>query len=111
MDNLESYREIIRRILNELAKVPYSYGDLRCVPVFDREHDRYLLVTQGWDDQRRVHGTIVHIDIINGKIWVQRDSTNVGIVRELEEAGVPKDQIVLGFHQPHVRPLTDYAVA
>ena len=49
MGNLENYRQIIRRILTELANIPYSHGNLRCLPVFDQENDRYLLVTQGWN--------------------------------------------------------------
>ena len=111
MDYLEGYREIIRRVLTDLASIPYSHGDLRCIPVFDREHDRYMVLTQGWDGKRRVHGVVVHLDIIDGKIWLQCDNTDAVIARELEQAGVPKNHIVLGFRPPHVRPLTDYAVA
>ncbi|HIE29079.1 TPA: hypothetical protein EYP66_17540 [Candidatus Poribacteria bacterium] len=33
-----------------------------------------------------------------------------GIADELEEAGVPKDKIVLGFRSPDVRKYTGYAV-
>ena len=111
MDHVIRYRELIRRILTARAKIPYSHGDLHCKPVFDPDNDSYLLVTQGWDGKRRVHGIVIHLDIIGGKIWVQRDGTNASIVEELEEAGVPKDHIVLGFRPAHVRPLTDYAVA
>jgi hypothetical protein len=111
MDHVEQYRELIRRILTTRAAIPYSHGDMKCQSVFDRDNDRYLLLTQGWDGKRRVHGVVIHLDIIGGKIWVQRDSTNVSIVEELEEAGVPKDRIVLGFRRAEVRPLTDYAVA
>jgi hypothetical protein len=111
MDTVAQYREIICRLLSERAKIPYSHGDMHCQTVFDRDHDSYLLLSQGWDGKRRVHGIVIHLDIIGGKIWVQRDGTNVSIVKELEEAGVPKDHIVLGFRPAHVRPLTEYAVA
>ncbi|MFN0112370.1 MAG: element excision factor XisI family protein, partial [Blastocatellia bacterium] len=33
------------------------------------------------------------------------------IATDLEEAGVPKEDIVLGFQPPKVRPYTEYAVA
>jgi hypothetical protein len=36
--------------------------------IFDREADRYLLLIHGWDGRRRVHGCLIHVDIINGKI-------------------------------------------
>ncbi|GAB4212635.1 MAG: hypothetical protein OHK0022_48680 [Roseiflexaceae bacterium] len=61
--------------------------------------------------KRRVHGVIVHIEIIDGKVWLQRDDTDFAIAKELVAAGIPQDQIVLGFHSPEVRPFTGVAVA
>lgn len=111
MDTLENYRQIIRRILTEYARVPYAYGEIQIEPVFDRESDRYLLIILGRENDRRVHGCLAHIDIINGKVWIQRDGTEHGIANELVEAGVPKDQIVLGFRSPELRKHTEFAVA
>jgi hypothetical protein len=51
------------------------------------------------------------VDIINGKFWIQRDGTEYGIARELVDAGVPKEQIVLAFRAPEIRKHTGYAVA
>jgi hypothetical protein len=90
--------------------VPYAYGEIQLVTVFDTERDHYLLMTVGWH-KRRVHGCLVHVDLINGKFWIQRDGTEYSIARELEDAGIPKDQIVLAFRTPEVRKLSDYAVA
>lgn len=59
----------------------------------------------------RVHGCIVHIQIIDSKIWIQRDGTEDGIANDLVNAGIPKDQIVLGFHPLEIRPYTEYAVS
>ena len=64
----------------------------------------------GWD-KYRVHGCLVHVDLIDGKFWIQRDGTEHGIARDLEAAGVPKDHIVLAFRAPEIRPYTGYAVA
>jgi hypothetical protein len=111
MASLDKYREIICRVLTDLASLPCHHRDMKSSAVFDREHDRYMVITDGWDGLRRVHHIVAHIDIIDDKIWVQADNTDIGIVRELEEAGVPKHDIVLGFRHPEVRPLTDYAVA
>jgi hypothetical protein len=65
----------------------------------------------GWEGSRRVHGALIHVDIVDGKIWIHRDGTEDGIAGELEEAGIPKSAIVLGFREPDVRPYTGYAVA
>jgi hypothetical protein len=110
MATIDTYRQVIERVLTEYAKLPYAHGDIQTQTVFDRAGDHYLLVNVGWDD-RRVHGCLVHIDIIDGKIWIQRDGTEYGIARELEDAGVPKDRIVLAFRSPEIRKYTGYAVA
>ena len=107
---LESYRAIIERILTEYAKYPYAYGEIDRQLVFDRERDHYLLLSVGWD-KHRVHGCVVHIDLIDGKCWIQRDGTETGMARELVAAGIPKDRIVLAFKSPEIRPHTGYAVA
>lgn len=110
MDTIEKYREIAERVLTEYAQYPYAYGEIERQLVFDRERDHYLLLSVGWD-KSRVHGCLVHLDIINGKIWIQRDGTEDGIAYDLEAAGVPKDHIVLAFRPPKFRHYTEYAVA
>ena len=43
-------------------------------------------------------------------IYVQEDATDFDIVGELERQGVPATDIVLAFHAPFKRPITEYAV-
>ena len=111
MDQIENYRKTIEDILNEHARIPYAHGNLRCETVFDRESDRYLLVTVGWQEDQRIYHVLVHVEILDGKLWIQHDGTEDGVATELVAAGVPKDQIVLGFHEPEVRPYTEFAAA
>ena len=56
-----------------------------------------------------VYGTIIHVDIRDGKIWIQRDFTEEGVASELVELGVPKTDIVLGFKPPYMRQFMDFA--
>ena len=111
MDTLTKYRQIVREVLLPYTKIEYANvdaeNDLLC------DHDRYVVLSVGWSEipRRRVHGCLIHIDIIDGKIWIQRDGTEDGVAVDLEEAGVPKSDIVLGFQEPGVRHLTDYAAA
>jgi hypothetical protein len=111
MDTAESDRQLIETILIDYAKVPYSHGDFHLQTIFDRDGDHYLLLLVGWEGIRRVHGCLVHVDIINQKFWIQRDGTERGIAASLLEAGVPKDRIVLAFRSPEKRRMTDFAVA
>jgi hypothetical protein len=98
-------------VLTEYVRLQYAYGEIQNEAVFDREADRYLVMSVGWQKVKRIHGCLIHIDIINGKVWIQRDGTEHGIANDLVQAGIPKDRIVLGFHTPDVRPYTEYAVA
>ena len=110
MDRIERYREIARRIVEDYARYKPSHGQIDTEAVVDRDKDHYEVMHVGWDGQRRVHGTVVHLDIIGGKIWIQYDGTNRPVADELLSAGVPKEDIVLGFHPADVRPLTEFAV-
>ncbi len=76
--------------------------------IIDKDH--FELMAVGWHDRRRVHAAVLHLDIIDGKIWVQYDGTDRPVVDELEAAGVPKEDIVLAFHSPEVRKHTGFAV-
>lgn len=110
MDKLDRYRDLIERILKEYAQVRYSYGNLENRVVFDRERDQYALISLGWSQKHREHGVVTHLEIKDGKIWIQEDNTESGIATDLEAAGIPKEDIVLGFRHPHLRPYTEYAV-
>ena len=112
MDRLERYRNIIRDVLTPLSQVRFSSPGIVNEAVFDREQDRYLVVTTGWEGKdKRVYFTLVHIDLINGKIWIQRDGTEEGVGYALEAAGIPKEDIVPAFHPEDVRIQAGYAVA
>ncbi len=112
MDKIERYRIIIQEALTSVAKIPYSNPSIRHETVFDSVNDRYLVMSVGWKEPTyRLHFCLIHIDIIDGKIWIQRDGTEDGVAYDLEAAGVPKSDIVLAFHSESVRPHTGYAVA
>jgi hypothetical protein len=111
MASLIHYADVVEQVLDVYAKAPYAHGDLTCEAIFDRPRGRFVLMTLGWDDDERVHHPLVHIDLIDGKLWIQADNTEHGVTPELVRAGVPKTDIVLAFRPPDVREHTEYAVA
>ncbi len=108
---LNRYRDIIEQTLSEYAAIPYARAEVKSELTFDRARDRYLIINQGWRDDERIHYCLAHLEIFNGKIWIQHDGTEEGIAGDLEREGVPKEHIVLGFYEPEVRQYTDYAAA
>jgi hypothetical protein len=111
MDTLRTYRQAVQAVLNQYLDIRYAYGEIQNEAVFDEKNDRYIVVSVGWERPRRIHSCLLHIDVVDGRIWIQEDNTEDGIAGELEEAGIPKTDIVLGFHEPEVRQYTEYAVA
>ncbi len=113
MDRLaksKRYREVARAIAEEYASYKPSHGQIESEAVVDDERGHYEVMHVGWHGDHRVHGSVVHLDVIDGKVWIQYDGTSRPVADELEAAGVPREDIVLAFHPADVRPLTGYAV-
>jgi hypothetical protein len=89
-------------------RVPPSVADRL---ILDEQRDQYLWLRCGWDGKKRVQHIILYLQIQNGKIWVEEDNTDLGIVDDLLTAGIPKTDIILGFHHPSKRALTEFAIA
>ncbi|HLX64829.1 MAG TPA: XisI protein [Planctomycetota bacterium] len=110
MDQLSNYRKFVRKIFEEYASYNPAYGDVEMELIVDPTHDHFQLMSVGWKNQQRIHGCVLHVDIKDGKIWIQHDGTEEGIANRLVEWGVPKSDIVLAFHSPFKRKFTEYAV-
>jgi hypothetical protein len=96
------YAQLIEDILTK-----HSVNDLN----FDQKRHHYQVLNIGWQEQKRIYGVVIYVDLKGDKIWIKRDGTEVGIANELLEAGVPKQDIVLGFNAPYKRQFTDFAVS
>jgi len=110
MDTLTRYRQYVQQIIDEYSQYKPAYGDVELETIFDTAHDHYQLLSVGWNNYERIHGSILHVDIRNDKIWIQYDGTEEGIANRLVEMGVPRDDIVLAFHPPYKRQYTNFAV-
>ena len=113
MDKLTRYRSLVKRLFLEYSALmrqnPPPGVETGCA--IDEERDQFLLVKSGWQGNRRVRHIALHVRLKDDKIWVEEDWLEDGIATDLVREGVPKEDIVLAFHPPDVRRLTDYAVA
>ncbi|NMF57975.1 XisI protein [Pseudanabaena yagii] len=106
MDRLERYRQIVRTFLEEYAQESVSPNEnVTAELVFDEKRDRYLLVHIGWQDARRIYGCPMRIDIIDNKVWLQHNSTEISVDQELIARGIPEDDMVLRLQSPRIRKL------
>lgn len=113
MDKISRYEQFILDIFAQLTKLNFSNEpELKNELIADKENRRYMVNMVGWDKNgKRVHKCLIHIDIIDGKVWVQENWTEIDPGKELVYQGVPPSDIVPGFMTPYMRELSDYAVA
>jgi XisI protein len=100
MDRINDYRQIVHEFLEDFAK-----SDTNAQLVFDLVHDRYLVVHNEWRNDYRIYGCAMQLDIIAGQIWIQHNSTEIYIDRELIQRGVSPKDIILGFRSPSIRKI------
>ncbi|MBW4440957.1 MAG: XisI protein [Plectolyngbya sp. WJT66-NPBG17] len=108
MEEIEHYRNLVRQILTDHADA--TIETIQPQQIFDTTHDHYQLNYVGWQGKRRVFGPILHLNIQNGKVWIQYNRTEDSIAERLVELGVPRSDIVIGFHSPFKRQFSGYAV-
>ncbi|MEM1253910.1 MAG: XisI protein [Cyanobacteria bacterium P01_H01_bin.21] len=110
MDRLEHYRQSIYKFLKQYVDVWQEEG-VDTQLILDSERDHYLLLRVGWDGDKRINYPVFHFDIKDDKIWVQENTTDVEIDKDLENMGISKKEIVVGFHHPSMREHSEFAVA
>lgn len=110
MDRLNHYRHCIRIFLDRYSQLWQENGVENQI-IIDSEHDHYLLLKAGWVGDRRIYYPVFHFDIKDEKIWVQENTTNVELDKDLEEMGISKQEIVVGFHHPLMREHSEFATA
>lgn len=113
-NKIKKYENYIIALLEEhfTPYQEYVWGHLEDIVLIDKGRRHYQLLTTGWQKGKHIHDISMHFHIeSDGKIWVDTNNTEVQVAKELEKKGVPKTDIVLGFHPASVRHLTDYAIA
>jgi hypothetical protein len=113
MDKIAKYRQLLKQILFKHLELvnrqprPGVESEL----IIDEVRDNYLWIKIGWSDDERIDGIAFFARLRNGKFLIEEDWTEDGIATELVAAGVPKEDIVLAFHEPEMRPYTEFAAA
>lgn len=98
MDRVNYHRQIVQDFLQDFAA-----DDPEAQLIFDTELDHYLVMHVGWRNNYRIYGCAMQLDLIEGRVWIQHNSTEVSISQELIQRGVAPQDIVLGFRLPTVR--------
>lgn len=111
MDTLIKLDQAIESVLQQTADTLSGHENGNSQIIIDADRKNFVLIMLGWEGHRRIHDCLVHIQMIDDKIWIQHDGIEDSITENLEAAGIPKNQIVLAFYPEHVRVHTGYAIA
>jgi uncharacterized protein YPO0396 len=111
MDSLETYRRLVQELLTRYAAEDMAEEGVEVQLSLDTVRDHYQWLNVGWHGSDYIYDCYIHIDIKDGKVWIQRNWTEEKPAVELVKMGIPKEDIVLGLQPPSSRPYTDYGVA
>lgn len=98
MDQVTKYCQIICKFLQDFAQ-----DDPEAQLIFDSERDRYLVMHVAWRNDYRIYGCAMQLDLIDNQVWIQNNSTEIYVDRELIARGIDPKDVVLGFRSPSVR--------
>lgn len=106
MEKMKKYQKAILHVLNDYAAIKSPFmPDVENKVIADTKNHHYQLIRIGWHDGQHVHYTVFHFDIIEKKVWIQENRTDVRISQELIEAGIPAKDIISGMKSPQLRRL------
>lgn len=108
MDRIEKQRLILEKIIRRHANFQPANGQIETHAVCDLANDEYMVVDTGWSETgRRIYDVVLHFRLADGEIYVERDNTDAEVVRELLEAGIEQEDIILAFNSVPYQKLTD----
>ena len=108
---LSKYQKILCEYLEEYSQERTRSAQIYQV-VADTKHHHYQVLNMYWEKGSFKYFVIFHFEIKpDGKVWLWVNNTDILVTEDLIDKGIPKKEIVLGFHAPEVRAYTGYAVA
>jgi hypothetical protein len=110
MERVNDYRQIIKDFLEASIAPSPEDPNFEAQLICDRDRDHYQLVSLGWQGHRRFYSVLIHLDIKDGKVWVQKNDTDRLTAQELVEICVVREDNVFGLQPAYARADTEHSV-
>ena len=108
MEKVKKYQKALLQILKEFADIRSPFmPEVENEVITDTKNHHYQLQRIGWYKDRHVHYTVFHFDIVNGKVQIRENRTDVNIEEELVAAGISQKDIVSGLQNPALKALVE----
>ncbi len=90
------YQQLLLQFLEKYAKVkPVNWKDAEQQVIADTLHHHYQLVRMGYQNKVYFHYPLFHFDIVDDKVLVRQNRTDMDIVEALKELGIPKKDVIV----------------
>lgn len=99
VEKLDRYRALLQQTLERYARMDAEPESSQMLAVCDQSSDNYLLLDVGWDATGRVHYVIAHLRLKEGKVLIEKDGIEYGIAQDLQEAGIPAEDIITAWRR------------
>jgi hypothetical protein len=111
METITIYSNAIQQILTEYAEYITTDDILQIETLFDTQRHHYQIVVLGWQNNKRVYHNLIHLDIIDGQVWVQNNDTQFTLSEDFERFNICKKDIINGLIPARRRHILDYEIA
>jgi XisI protein len=111
MEKIKFLQNVLEELVSKYASVKAANQELETIAIIDKTNNHFQIVSMGWDNHRFTFNPLLHFDIINEKIWVQVNWTDIELEDFFTEKGVEKNDIVIGFLPKYAREHSGFAVA
>lgn len=96
METITSYKKIIIELLEEYTRHHYvNAPHLEQQVIADTERNHYQLIDIGWDQGRFVLDVSIHLDLVDQKIHIRQNWTDIKLKQTLVDRGVNPADIVV----------------
>ena len=94
MEIVLNYKLIVRNILQTLAsRVPVNRPTLKKHLIINPEETEFILLLNGWHENKHFNNIVAHIEILDGKILIHEESIDPSIYERLMDFDVPECDI------------------
>ena len=110
MEKVRKYQKALMGILEYYAAIRSPFmPDVENKIIVDTKNNHYQLVRIGWYKDSHVHYSVFHFEIVEGKVIVHENRTDINIKEELTDAGIALKDIQPASQHPSLRVAMEVA--
>ncbi len=110
MEKVKKYQKSILSFLEYYAAIKSPFmPDVENKVIADTKKHHYQLVRMGWYQNSYVHYSVFHFEILDNKVWVHENRTDLNIDQELIDEGILAKDIMSGMKHPSMTKTMEMA--